>query len=108
MSLYRMTPRIRSCSSTTQNSVFGIGIPMLAGPGAISTVMVLIGQSRNWWQAIPVFAAIGMVLFFYCGKDSSTDGSTVNESELVGKWLYQEDERRQEHEEREDHGATPP
>ena len=35
-----------------------LGIPMLAGPGAISTVMVLMGQSRNWWQAIPVFAAI--------------------------------------------------
>jgi multiple antibiotic resistance protein len=37
-----------------------LGIPMLAGPGAISTVMVLIGQSKNWWQAIPVFAAIGI------------------------------------------------
>jgi multiple antibiotic resistance protein len=37
-----------------------LGIPMLAGPGAISTVMVLIGQSRNWWQAIPVFAAIAI------------------------------------------------
>ncbi len=37
-----------------------IGIPMLAGPGAISTVMVLIGQSRNWWNAIPVFAAIAV------------------------------------------------
>lgn len=37
-----------------------IGIPMLAGPGAISTVMVLMGQSRNWWSAIPVFAAIAV------------------------------------------------
>jgi len=37
-----------------------MGIPMLAGPGAISTVMVLIDQSRNWWQAIPVFAAIAI------------------------------------------------
>jgi len=37
-----------------------LGIPMLAGPGAISTVMVLMGQSRNWWQAVPVFAAIGV------------------------------------------------
>lgn len=37
-----------------------LGIPMLAGPGAISTVMVLIGQSRNWWQAIPIFAAIAI------------------------------------------------
>ncbi len=35
-----------------------IGIPMLAGPGAISTVMVLMGQSRNWWNVIPVFVAI--------------------------------------------------
>jgi len=37
-----------------------LGIPMLAGPGAISTVMVLIGRSRNWWQTIPVFAAIAI------------------------------------------------
>ncbi len=37
-----------------------LGVPMLAGPGAMSTVMVLTGQSRNWWQAIPVFAAIGI------------------------------------------------
>jgi multiple antibiotic resistance protein len=35
-----------------------MGIPMLAGPGAISTAMVLMGQSRNWWQTIPVFIAI--------------------------------------------------
>jgi multiple antibiotic resistance protein len=35
-----------------------MGIPMLAGPGAISTAMVLMGQSRNWWQTIPVFVAI--------------------------------------------------
>ena len=37
-----------------------LGIPMLAGPGAISTVMILMGQSRSWWQAIPVFAAIAV------------------------------------------------
>ncbi len=37
-----------------------LGIPMLAGPGAISTVMVLMGQSRNWWQVIPIFAAIAI------------------------------------------------
>ena len=35
-----------------------LGIPMLAGPGSISTVMVLMGQSTVWWQAVPVFAAI--------------------------------------------------
>jgi multiple antibiotic resistance protein len=40
---------------------FGItplGVPMLAGPGAISVVMVLMGQSKAWWQAAPVFLSI--------------------------------------------------
>jgi multiple antibiotic resistance protein len=37
-----------------------MGIPMLAGPGAISTAMVLMAQSRSWWHAIPVFAAIAI------------------------------------------------
>ncbi len=38
--------------------VIPMGIPMLAGPGAISTVMVLMGQSPKWWQAVVVFASI--------------------------------------------------
>ncbi len=37
-----------------------LGVPMLAGPGAISTAMVLMGQSHYWWQAIPVFLAIAI------------------------------------------------
>lgn len=40
---------------------FGItplGVPMLAGPGAISAVIVLVGQSTHWWQAILVFLAV--------------------------------------------------
>ena len=40
-----------------------LGVPMLAGPGAISTAMVLMGQSRRWWQAIPVFVAIAATAF---------------------------------------------
>ncbi len=39
-------------------SLIPLTIPMLAGPAAISTVMVLMGQSRYWWQAVPVFVAI--------------------------------------------------
>lgn len=38
--------------------VIPLGIPMLAGPGALSTVMILIGDSRQWWQYGAVFAAI--------------------------------------------------
>ena len=35
-----------------------LAIPMLAGPGAISTVMVLVDQAPTWLDAIPVFVAI--------------------------------------------------
>ncbi|MGH9726850.1 MAG: MarC family protein, partial [Candidatus Acidiferrales bacterium] len=35
-----------------------LGLPMLAGPGAISTVMVLVGESHEIWQHIVVYATI--------------------------------------------------
>ena len=38
--------------------VIPLGVPMLAGPGAISTVMVLMSESPRWWESIPIFAAI--------------------------------------------------
>jgi multiple antibiotic resistance protein len=31
---------------------------MLAGPGSISTVMVLMGQSSEWWQTASICIAI--------------------------------------------------
>src|SRR2546430_3899006 len=37
-----------------------LGIPMLAGPGAISTVMLLIGPRPELQQLVPVFAAIAI------------------------------------------------
>ncbi len=40
--------------------IIPLGIPLLAGPGAISSVMVLMGQSPNWWQAAPVLIAIAV------------------------------------------------
>jgi multiple antibiotic resistance protein len=39
-------------------SIIPLGIPMLAGPGAISTVMVLVGESHSWWQHGIVYATI--------------------------------------------------
>ncbi len=49
-----------AASAKEEVGISPIGIPMLAGPGAISTVMVLMGQSARWWQAAPVFAAIAV------------------------------------------------
>src|ERR1700739_3674193 len=37
-----------------------LGIPMLAGPGAISSVMVLVGSSPTAWQMVAILAAIAI------------------------------------------------
>ncbi|MGA7318660.1 MAG: MarC family protein, partial [Silvibacterium sp.] len=37
-----------------------LGIPMLAGPGAISSVMVLVGASPNKWQMVAILLAISI------------------------------------------------
>lgn len=50
-----------------------LGMPMLAGPGAISTVVVLVGQATHWWETVTVYAAIALVslscYFFLSGAD---------------------------------------
>jgi multiple antibiotic resistance protein len=35
-----------------------LGIPMLAGPGAITSVMVLVGQVQNPWQMLAILGSI--------------------------------------------------
>ena len=35
-----------------------LGVPMLAGPGSITSVMVLVGQVRIWWQMAAILGSI--------------------------------------------------
>jgi multiple antibiotic resistance protein len=37
-----------------------LGVPMLAGPGAIATVMVLVGQAQTHWQMAAILASIAV------------------------------------------------
>jgi len=37
-----------------------LGVPMLAGPGAITTVMVLVGQARTHWQMVAILSSIAI------------------------------------------------
>ena len=41
-------------------SIFPLAIPMLAGPGATSTVMVLVSRAQHVWQYLVVFGAIAV------------------------------------------------
>ena len=40
--------------------IIPLGIPMLAGPGSISTVMVLMSQNADWQHAIVIVCAIAV------------------------------------------------
>jgi len=50
-----------------------LGMPMLAGPGAISNVVVLVGQASHWWETVTVYTAIALVslscYFILAGAD---------------------------------------
>lgn len=38
-----------------------LGVPMLAGPGAISTALILLNQAQGWTQYLALFLSIGTV-----------------------------------------------
>jgi multiple antibiotic resistance protein len=44
-------------------SIIPLGMPMLAGPGAISTVMVLVGESHSIWQHAIIYSTIVATAF---------------------------------------------
>lgn len=66
-------------ASKEDAGIMPIGIPMLAGPGAISTVMVLMGPSPSWWKIGVVFIAITIT--------SVTSFLILAAAERVGKFL---------------------
>lgn len=50
-----------------------LGIPMLAGPGAISSVMVLVGQSPDRWHMLAILTSIGITAAASYGILSGAD-----------------------------------
>ena len=62
----RRSPTKETPSETEEGSekedvgIIPLGIPMLAGPGSISTVMVLMGGLPAWWYVALLFVAIAL------------------------------------------------
>ena len=55
------TPKeTEECVEKEDVGIIPMGVPMLAGPGAISTVMVMMSGVPTWWYTLPVFGAIGI------------------------------------------------
>jgi multiple antibiotic resistance protein len=50
----------RAAQSKDDAGIVPMGIPMLAGPGAITTVMVLVGQAQSRWQMVAIIGAIAI------------------------------------------------
>jgi len=60
----KRSPTQESTEETTEAAqkedagIVPLGIPMLAGPGSITSVMVLVGQAQNRWQMVAILVSI--------------------------------------------------
>jgi multiple antibiotic resistance protein len=54
------TGEAAAASAKDDAGIVPMGIPMLAGPGAITSVMVLVGQAQTRWEMVAIFGAIGI------------------------------------------------
>ena len=43
-------------------SVFPMGIPMIAGPGTMASLLILMGRADNWYQELTIMIALISVL----------------------------------------------
>jgi multiple antibiotic resistance protein len=50
----------QAASEKDDAGIVPMGIPMLAGPGAITSVMVLVGQAQTHWQMVAIFVSIAI------------------------------------------------
>jgi multiple antibiotic resistance protein len=56
-------PEVEAGQEKDDVAIVPLAMPLLAGPGSIATVIVLMGrvQPKHWWNGLPVLVAIGVV-----------------------------------------------
>ena len=61
----------QAAASKDDAGIVPMGIPMLAGPGSITTVMVLVGEVQSTWEMVAILGAIAitaLVCFLVLGS----------------------------------------
>jgi multiple antibiotic resistance protein len=58
-------PEVEAGVEKDDVAIVPLAMPLLAGPGSIATVIVLMGrvQPKQWWNGLPVLVAIALVAF---------------------------------------------
>ena len=51
---------VEEASEKEEAGIVPLGVPMLAGPGSITSVMVLVGQVQKWWQMLAILGSIAL------------------------------------------------
>jgi multiple antibiotic resistance protein len=74
-------PETEAAASKDDAGIVPMGIPMLAGPGAITSVMVLVGQARDRWEFLAILAAIAAT----CAICFAVLGSATRVGRLLGE-----------------------
>ncbi|MGC2163791.1 MAG: MarC family protein [Silvibacterium sp.] len=62
-----------AASQKEDAGIVPLGIPMLAGPGAISSVMVLVGQAPDRWHMLAILGSIAITAVISYGVLSGAD-----------------------------------
>jgi multiple antibiotic resistance protein len=67
------TDEAAEASQKEDAGIVPLGIPMLAGPGAISSVMVLVGQAPDKWHMAAILGSIAITALVSYGVLSGAD-----------------------------------
>ena len=67
------TDEAEEASHKEDAGIVPLGIPMLAGPGAISSVMVLVGQAPDRWHMLAILGSIAVTAVVSFGVLSGAD-----------------------------------
>jgi len=75
----RSKPEMREAETKEDIAIIPMAVPMLAGPAAITTVMVFANRASGFADWVMLFASLGLVLYL--------THVILQRSEMIANWL---------------------